>query len=146
MEGLSSRTYQLLSRSALQSRQCSTIYRKMPFAFEILIACSGPGAIEAIMKSNALAKHVALMVAGVIACSLLLSLKRKEFKRKQTIPFFMLLIHPAWTMSAIRGDCGFMKREASHLFTLIALSILAWQIIGYVKNEGFRLTQTPSTK
>jgi hypothetical protein len=94
------------------------------------------------MKSIAIGKHGALMVAGVIACSLLLSLKRKEFKRKQAIPFFLLLLHPAWTMSATNGDCGFMKREASNLFTVIALSILAWQIIGYVKAEGFKTTTT----
>lgn len=37
-----------------------------------------------------------------------------------------------------------MKRDASFLFTLIALSILAWQIIGYVKTEGFSLTTTSS--
>lgn len=40
-----------------------------------------------------------------------------------------LLVHPAWTASARRGDCGMFRAEASHAVTVAAMVPLACQVI-----------------
>jgi len=41
----------------------------------------------------------------------------------------MLLIHPAWTVSAIHGDCGGMKIQTSVFFTAVYFGLIIFQYV-----------------
>ena len=43
-----------------------------------------------------------------------------------------LLFHPAWTVSAMHGDCGYLKRDMSRLFTGIACLAVGLQVASIV--------------
>jgi hypothetical protein len=84
----------------------------MIFLFSLL-ACSGPGAGRAIARSIEAGYERALMFAGICLLSIGITLLSR---RAWLIPAglcFMLLIHPAWTVSATSGDCGMSKDAAS---------------------------------
>jgi hypothetical protein len=53
--------------------------------------------------------------------------RRKRF----TLPVagLLMLVHPAWTVSAIHGDCGFAKREASYVLTAVFIGLLIYQYV-----------------
>jgi hypothetical protein len=40
----------------------------------------------------------------------------------------LLALHPAWTISALSGDCGFSKRDASWGFTVLGSIAICWQM------------------
>ncbi|GEP40741.1 hypothetical protein BGE01nite_00320 [Brevifollis gellanilyticus] len=41
----------------------------------------------------------------------------------------LMLVHPAWTVSATRGDCGFFKREVSYILTAVFIGLLIYQYV-----------------
>jgi hypothetical protein len=86
-----------------------------------LIACSGPGAGVAITKSVSIGYASAGLTAVLVIRMIVLS-------RRHPLPLFpvftsviLLLLHPAWTVSAVRGDCGEMKRIASYAVLAVVL-------------------------
>jgi len=94
-----------------------------------LFACSGPGAGEAIAVSILIGYRHAALAAVLLGLGLLLlalSPKRWLFP---AILGALLLLHPAWTVSAIHGDCGFMKRDASRVFTAVSCAALGLQAL-----------------
>jgi hypothetical protein len=53
---------------------------------------------------------------------------------------WLIALHPAWTISAISGDCGFMKRDASWVFTGIGtLALVVQGIFAF----AYRRTECP---
>jgi len=95
-----------------------------------LFACSGPGAGEAIAVSILIGYRHAALAAVLLGLGLLLltlSPKRWLFP---AILGALLLLHPAWTVSAIHGDCGIMKRDASRVFTAVSSAALVLQAAG----------------
>ncbi len=91
-----------------------------------MFACSGPGAGQAIAENI----RTAEVHAGVLALLMLISLALAWRYRTRIVPrilLVMLAIHPAWTISAISGDCGYLKRDASWLCSVIACFALVWQ-------------------
>jgi hypothetical protein len=91
-----------------------------------VLACSG-GA-EAIYVSIALGYAHARAAAVLLGISMSLG-----FLQRRWLPPILLLIllsiHPAWTVSAIHGDCGMLKQSASWVFTLISTTVLVWQLV-----------------
>ena len=90
-------------------------------------ACSGPGAMAAIQESITVGYLCAAM-GGVIAVALahdILRTRRVRF----TLPLalLMLLIHPAWTVSADHGDCGMLKLDVAHAFTVVYFGLMIYQ-------------------
>ena len=62
----------------------------------------------------------------------------KESLNVSYIPKFLfvaLLLHPAWTISAIKGDCGYFKRDVSYIIILVAFLMFLWQYIKTFRKE-----------
>jgi hypothetical protein len=73
---------------------------------------------------------------GVITLALAydaMRLKRIRFTLPTAV--VMLLVHPAWTVSAIRGDCGHFKIEASTFFTVIFFCLMIFQYVVSKRKE-----------
>ena len=109
----------------------------------LTIACSGPRAYLAIATNIGISKHQALFVAGIVFCSLVLSLKRREIPKVALIIILPLCFHPAWTVSATHGDCGAQKLGLSLALSFFSLALLAHQIITYVRAEGLKIRVDP---
>jgi len=94
-----------------------------------VLACSGPGALIAI-RQNIMIGHFAAAIGAVVVVALVYDALRTRCLRL-TLPFaaFMLLVHPAWTISAIHGDCGYFKRDASYFFTAAYFLLLIYQFV-----------------
>ena len=91
-----------------------------------LIACSGPGASELIARNIDSANDHALLVAGALVASLLVFglIRVKWFP---LICLGLFVIHPAWTVSALMGDCGFLKVTLAKVFSAAAVTALTFQ-------------------
>jgi hypothetical protein len=102
-----------------------------------LFSCSGPGAPEAIARSIEIGYTHAAIAGGLLVISLALF---AIGPRRWIVPAILLglvAFHPAWTISAISGDCGSLKEIASLVFTGFgALAVFA---------QGFRWLRTAAT-
>lgn len=97
-----------------------------------LLACSGPGAAESIALSIQIGYRHAVFCSGVLAAALVLL---AFFPKRWLFPAIIaisLLIHPAWTISATHGDCGYLKRDISRLFTGITCFAAGLQVASIV--------------
>ncbi len=95
---------------------------------EVLLACSGPGAGAAIAESIAVGYTHAAVAGGLLLASLAVS----AFTRRWATPAVLvglLVLHPAWTVSAISGDCGHLKREVSWVFSGLGCVALGGQAV-----------------
>lgn len=93
-----------------------------------LLACSGEHALEVIYVAVWTGFAHARALGFLCIVSGFLALTQRRF-----IPAIILLgllvIHPAWTVSAIHGDCGDAKLGASWLFTGIGIALVGWQLV-----------------
>ena len=93
-----------------------------------LFACSGPGAGAAIARSIEIGYTQAEVMGGLVGISCLILAVRPRNWLVLLLLLGMLLLHPAWTISAISGDCGYLKRYASYLFTALGCAGLLFQV------------------
>lgn len=92
-------------------------------------ACSGPGAMEYILRSE---RQGLLLFAGTLVFAIGLTLVPRLRARglRKLWPFALLVvIHPGWWMSARSGDCGRTLVEGSVLITAVALVLGAIAIV-----------------
>jgi hypothetical protein len=76
-----------------------------------------------------IANNHALVLAGLFLVSLALFAMGRNRPRVPAILLVLLVLHPAWTMSASMGECGdIFKRGASWVVTVLAVLALCWQI------------------
>jgi hypothetical protein len=94
----------------------------------LIFACSGPGAGAAIAENIAYAQAHALVVLTALEVSALIWLCVRRSRGWPLASALLLLLHPAWTVSALDGDCGALKAQASVLFTVLAAGCLVGQI------------------
>src|SRR5437588_147441 len=95
----------------------------------LILACSGPGAGAAIQQSIIIGYFCAA-IGAVITLALAYDSWRMGYARfTLTVALLMLFLHPAWTISAIHGDCGFLKRDVSYFFTAIYLGLMTYQYV-----------------
>ncbi|MDC3955257.1 hypothetical protein [Polyangium jinanense] len=93
-------------------------------------ACSGPGAMEAILRAERLGWilwGVTLLVA--VGSTLVPRLRAAGF-RKQWPLLLLLVLHPGWWMSARSGDCGRTLLAGSVLvaaLTPLVAGVLFWR-------------------
>jgi hypothetical protein len=111
-----------------------------------ILACSGPGAAATIGRNIAFAEQQAIVVGGITALSLLLWL---PFNLRIRYPAFCLLLlsfHPAWSMSATKGDCGDGMASNALWASLLALAALIMQIryVAGVRRSRVRQPRQPS--
>jgi hypothetical protein len=67
---------------------------------------------------------------GVVTLALAYdAIKMRGFRFTLPAAAVMLLIHPAWTVSAIHGDCGSMKIQASMFFTAVYFGFIIFQYV-----------------
>jgi hypothetical protein len=92
-----------------------------------IFACSGPGAGETIARNIAIGYTHAAIDGGLLALSLGLWWFVSRQRVFPAICAALVLLHPAWTVSAIGGDCGYLKRDLSWVFTGIAVLSLVGQ-------------------
>ncbi len=88
-----------------------------------LLACSGPNAGAVIRGNELYAWECAVPFVCRFIASLLLAVWKTKLPAVVWLFGGMLLLHPAWTISARRGDCGFFKAEASVGFLIAAIVI-----------------------
>ncbi|WP_435007339.1 hypothetical protein P12x_004663 [Tundrisphaera lichenicola] len=102
-----------------------------------LLACSGPGAFARIAANEAIAHHFAI-ITGVLA---LTSLRIGLHQSRMILPgicWFLMLLHPAWTISARQGDCGGQKAGGAILFALATLVIVIIQATRFLVEDRRR--------
>ena len=93
-----------------------------------ILACSGEHALEviyvAIWTGFAHARGFGFLcaVSGFLAC------RQHRFIAPGML-LCLLAFHPAWTVSAVHGDCGDTKILASWLFTGIGIATVGWQML-----------------
>jgi hypothetical protein len=102
-----------------------------------LLGCSGDNVGAIIAESVRAGYWHALVGACLFVSSLLLASQWRGWWLAGVL-FAMLVVHPAWTVSAVHGDCGHIKDIASWWFTGIAVTILVTQAIsiGYKQRQG----------
>jgi hypothetical protein len=92
-----------------------------------LLACSGPGAAEAI----ALSGRIALASFAITFLCFLLALLLPVLRRRVgwggvAALFACTLFHPGLVFGTLRGDCGFTARWASLLFLPLLAGLCAY--------------------
>jgi hypothetical protein len=93
-----------------------------------LLACSGPGAAAIIGRNIAFAQQQAAVVGGITAVSLLLWVPFNRRIRYPAACLLLLSFHPAWSMSATKGDWGDSMASNAMWASLLALGALIMQI------------------
>jgi hypothetical protein len=93
----------------------------------VVFACSGEGA-GAIIRENIVIGYLCAAVGGVITLALGFDAWRTgRWRFALPAAALMLLMHPAWSVSAVHGDCGFFKRDASYFFTAVYSGLMIYQ-------------------
>jgi len=113
-----------------------------------LFACSGRGAGETIGANIDIGNFNAAIMFGLLAVSATWYFIVRQHGIIAAVLAAMLILHPAWFISARMGDCGFLKRDASLIFTGAGLLLVCVQLRGVQRNhasafpsgapEGFR--------
>ena len=93
--------------------------------FPVLIACLSP---EEMLRSHIIGIAAATFAIGVTLALVFLSWQHRTF---QWLPLYavLLLIHPAWTMGVVGGDCGQGKQNLSYAISLVFIALLIRQVL-----------------
>jgi len=98
-----------------------------------LMACSGPGAMQAIAESELYATILVMVSAALAALAVLVSWMRPPSLWGTLTIAGMTVVHPGLWVSAIHGDCGDALRLYSTVWTaVIAVSgvVVVWNSRG----------------
>lgn len=90
----------------------------------LFLGCLSP---EEMLLSAQIGWYAAAFAIGIVFASVLLSLNRGSFVWS-LLCVVLLLIHPAWTMDVVSGDCGYAKRFLSGAISLVLVVLLICQI------------------
>lgn len=94
----------------------------------LLVACSGPGAGQTIHNNIVYAQYQFLVVAMLALASILFWLGTRRQRGLMLTEIVLMIIHPAWTISALHGDCGYLKAYVATGFTVLAATCFALQV------------------
>ena len=92
----------------------------------MLLACSGPGAGQAMADSIAFGNIAAAVTLALLVAACLIHIW--AVSGQYWILWFYLLpmaVHPAWTIGVTQGDCGAEKVQASIVWVVVALFVLS---------------------
>ncbi len=88
------------------------------------LACLSP---QEMQLSVQIGWYTAAFAFGIVLASTLLSLKQGSFMWC-VVCAILLLVHPAWTMNVVGGDCGEAKRFMSGAVSFVLTALLMCQI------------------
>jgi hypothetical protein len=95
------------------------------------VACSGPGAADAIRLSGQIALVSWTLTILCFLCSLIVRGLRRRLGKRGVIGLgAAVFFHPAIWFSTLSGDCGYMTRLASIVFVpllAMAFTFLVWR-------------------
>lgn len=95
----------------------------------LLFSCSGPGAASIMLYHTDYGYKHAIIVGILLIASLVLGLFATRYRWLPITVGALLALHPAWAMSAYRGDCGYSKASWSFAFSIGASCIVGLQVI-----------------
>jgi hypothetical protein len=94
-----------------------------------LMACSGfDGPPAALAQNIATANDQAAVAAALCVASLALFAVKPRRWVMPALLLALLALHPAWTIGAEGGDCGFLMRDVSWCVTGFGVIVLCWQL------------------
>ncbi|WP_434426176.1 hypothetical protein [Nannocystis pusilla] len=96
----------------------------------LAVACSGPGAREAILHAEQLGLVLWFTTAVLAGGSLFMPRMRVGGRRKPWPLLLLAVLHPGWWMSARSGDCGQTLILGSVMVTALTLLVagfLLWR-------------------
>ena len=91
----------------------------------VAYACSGPGAHRVIAENIAYSRWSALGV-GLMLLPIGYRYVRGGLWEAALPHGVLLALHPAWTISAMHGDCGYLQAGASTV--VLVLTCVAWAV------------------
>jgi hypothetical protein len=92
-------------------------------------ACSGPGAMAAIVRHERLGWALFAAAALVLVLGAGLLLRLGVSTRRAGLLAVPLLLHPGWWMSARGGDCGMTLALGSKLMTAVAALVVVVAVV-----------------
>ena len=95
--------------------------------FFFILACSGPGAMDTIWANIATAQEQAMIVGAMTIVTVVIWIFVQRWGEVPLVAIGLFAVHPAWTISAVSGDCGTLKVQASALVTVLAAICLIFQ-------------------
>jgi len=97
----------------------------------LTLACSGPGTVVVDAINRAITTgYLCAAASGVITAAIAIDAWRRGRRRYIFwVAAVILAIHPAWTVSAVHGDCGALKVCASLLCLLMHAGLMLWHHI-----------------
>jgi hypothetical protein len=102
------------------------------FAPRLVSACSPAPYHDPIGENVRVAYRYAAVTVASAAAVLILAWRI----RRRLLPMIsvgLVLLQPAWTISAISGDCGMTRREGAEIFMWAALAVLVVQIFRWLR-------------
>jgi hypothetical protein len=102
----------------------------------IVFACSGPGSERIIAENISIGDYCAAF--GVVMMLTIFALQQFRLGGwPLIISSALVVLHPAWTIDAIGGDCGELKRYSSYLVSILFVCLLLFQIVARLtKSQG----------
>ncbi|MBA4030517.1 MAG: hypothetical protein C0478_06450 [Planctomyces sp.] len=110
-----------------------------------LLACSGPGAMETIYQNIAIGRMCAAIAAILVLAMLYDYCRRPGGSIPLILAALLLAIHPAWTISAIHGDCGHTLRDASYIVSATIGVIMIYHVYSTWRPRNLSNANTPMT-
>lgn len=92
----------------------------------LAVACSGPGAMAAIVHAERLSWGLWIATLVLAGGSALMPRMRARGWGNQWPMFLLAVLHPGWWMSARSGDCGRTLLEGSYVLTALAVLVGAF--------------------
>jgi hypothetical protein len=93
----------------------------------LVLACSGPGAAEAIATSSLIGLGCA---AGSIAATVAFLLRSRKMTPSgllnagRIVAVVFAALHPVWTFGTVSGDCGYTVRVVAPVVLLLHVGLL----------------------
>lgn len=102
-----------------------------------VFACTAVEGADPIGDSNRIAWTLgSFSLVFVVVTIATYYLRNRQGLPSVIISVILLAIHPAWTMSAYIGDCGFAKVDYSKWFTGFGAALLVFQLFCLLRTKA----------
>jgi len=110
-------------------------------ASEVALGCSGPGAMAGISAAVEYGFRAAAVVGAI---TILILVVWGIFCRRWAVALAhlgLIATHPAWTVSAVHGDCGMRKVQLSSAYILLALVAFGIALFSGFRSKRLRVIE-----